>query len=36
MFGRDLAEKLKEWTGRDEKLLKIIKEIIDIVGVYEC
>jgi hypothetical protein len=27
---------LKEWNERDEKLLKIVKDIIDIVGVYEC
>lgn len=36
MFGRDLAQKLKEWNDKEDKLLKIVKDIIDIVGVYEC
>lgn len=35
-FARWLGENLKEWTGKEDKILKITKEIIDIVGVYEC
>lgn len=35
-FTRELAEELKEWTGKEEKMLRIIKSIIEVVGVYEA
>lgn len=35
-FARELAEELKEWTGKDEKMLRIIKSILEVVAVYEA
>lgn len=35
IFVRELSEKLKEWSGSTDKILRIIKGIIEVVNLYE-